>query len=243
MRYSNHFIAAAVAGLATAALSTGALAQKADEAAIRAAAAAAGITDPDAIAQLINPKLSGVGLEQWGCRPTDKVYGSDNFAFEGFRYGGCLARGADKNPDAFGVLVKAAQATGTYRNNAYGFRNGPNGWIVLGDTTALARVMGSGTWMGETNAGVRIDYDLRIPAVRLQITHADGKQDIWVTTDPRKHPTGRNMHLEQPELFGDGPLDGYVQATWKEEPAGVYAGASDMSSEELLAIAYLQPQG
>ena len=34
-----------------------------------------------------------------------------------------------------------------------------------------------------------------------------------------------------------------VEVTWKEEPAGVYAGPSDMSSQELLAMAYLMPSG
>ncbi len=242
MRYST-YIAAMLAGVATAALSTGAFAQSApDAAAIAAAAKAAGVTDPDAVRQVVKPAAGLAGLEQYGCAASDKVYGEDHFAFDGFRYGGCLARGAENNPDALRALIKAAQSTGQFRNNAYGFANGPNGWLVLGDTTAFSRVVGKGQWMGQ-DADLRLEWDYRIPAVRLYVTGADGKENIWVTTDPRKPPGGRTGHLEQPDIYGDGALDGVQQVTWMEEPAGVYAGPSKMPSNELLAIAYTLPSG
>ncbi len=261
MRFSKYLVAAALAGVAAAAVSTGTLAQ-AQKApppsveAIRAAATAAGITDPDAVIQLEdfmgqhNP--TGVacalgrgecGLHARGCVPSDKVYGEQAFSLDGFRFGGCLARGADKNTDALRVLIKAAQATGQFRNNAYAFAGGNAvSYLILGDSTAFSRVVGKGQWMGQ-DADLRLEWDYRIPAARLYVTGADGKESIFVTTDPRKPPTGRIGHLEQPEIFGNGPVEGLQQVTWMEEPAGVYAGPSKMPSNELLAIAYALPSG
>jgi hypothetical protein len=101
---------------------------------------------------------------------------------------------------------------------------------------------GSGTWNGEP-AKVRLDFDYRVPGVRLFVTKPDGTQDITVVADSRKSPTGRLGHLEQPELFGAGPLDGVKLAAWKEKPMGVYSGPATMAPEDVLALAYLLPSG
>jgi hypothetical protein len=237
MRYGNFLVAVAVAGLATAAVATSALAQAG---AAPPSVNAGPVTDPDAILQLNNAKLAGGGIEQRGCVASDKVYGDDTVAIDGYKYGGCLARGADKNLAAMRVLIEAAQATGQFRNNAYGFATQLAYYLVLGDTTTMMRIEGSGTWQGQ-KVDVRMDWDYRVPGVRFYITHADKSQDITVAADPRNNPAGRTGHREQPELFGNGAKNGVMLASWKEKPAGVYAGAADMSPQELLVLAYLMP--
>jgi hypothetical protein len=156
------------------------------------------------------------------------------------------------------AIVRVAQAIGAFRNNAYGFAGTYNGWLVVGDTVANVLQIGSGTWMGG-EALVRMEFDLRIPGVRLHIQRPDGSSDIQVAADPRVSPSGRTGHYEQPEIFGDGPLDGVVLAAWKEEPvevprpfesytpgasnAGTFAGQADMTPQQLLALAFMQPIG
>ncbi len=206
MRHSKHFIAASLAGLAAAALATGALAQT--------------VADVDA------------DNHQRGCVETDKLMGDKFIVVDGYRYGGCLPKGAENNLDAVRLLIKAANGLGQLRDNRYG--GGAVRYLVLGDTTPKMRIVGAGTWMGQP-ADVRLEWDYRVPGVRFFVTHADKSQDIWVTADPRKPVTGGTGHLDQPELFGKGPVDGVVEVTWKEKPLGVYAGASDMSSQELLS--------
>jgi hypothetical protein len=248
MRYSNQIVAAAVAGLVSAALTTGAAAQaggapRFDADGIEKLARAQGLTDPDAIAQLrSNAGLGLSGIEQRGCVSSDKVYGQNFFEVDQYKFGGCLARGADKNLDAMRVLIKAAQATGHFRNNAYGFAGGYNQWLVLGDTSANWSTAGSGTWKGQM-VKVRFDFDYRVPGARLYITPANGQTQITVASDPRVKATGRSGYLEQPEIFGDGPLNGVQLAAWKEKTPGVYGGPADMTPQEVLVLAYLHPAG
>jgi hypothetical protein len=141
------------------------------------------------------------------------------------------------------VLIKASQATGQFRNVAYGFAAQVAVHLVIGDTTPSMRVEGAGTWQGE-NVKVRLDWDYRVPGARLFITHANGSQDIFVAANPTVSPTGRLGHLEQPELFGNGdmgPVNPTALVAWKEKPLGVYSGASDMSPQDMLALVYLMP--
>jgi len=180
-------------------------------------------------------------MDQRGCEASDKVIGNKPVPIDGYLYGGCLAKGADQNLDAVRVLIKASQATGQFRNVAYGFATTIATYLIIGDTSPMMRVEGKGSWQGENNVKVRMDWDYRVPGVRLYVTHANGTQDITVMADPRVSPTGRIGHLEQPELFGNGPLNGVQLATWKEKPAGVYAGTSEASGQELLAVEYLMP--
>jgi hypothetical protein len=246
MRYSNYLLGAAVAGLVAAAATAAALAQaggaaRFDADGIERLARAQGLTDPDAIAQLrANAGLGLSGIEQRGCVSSDKVYGQNFIEVDQYKFGGCLARGADKNLDALRVLIKAAQATGHFRNNAYGFAGGYNQWLVLGDTSANWSTAGSGTWKGE-QVKIRYDFDYRVPGARLYITRANGNTDIYVATDPRVKPTGRTGYLEQPEVFADGPLQGVQLAAWKEKTPGVYAGPSDMTPQEIMVLMYLHP--
>jgi hypothetical protein len=246
MRYSNYLAAAAVVGLATAGATSGAFAQAAPATPAPAvpAASAAGANDPDVQIQLQHPGLysAGItGLDQRGCETSDKVIGSKPVPIDGYLYGGCLAKGADKNLDAVRVLIKASQATGQFRNVAYGFATTVATYLVIGDSSTSMRVEGQGSWQGENNVKIRMDWDYRVPGVRFYVTHANGTQDITVMADPRVSPTGRVGHLEQPELFGNGPLNGVQLATWKEKPAGVYSGPSDANAQEMLVLEYLMP--
>jgi len=253
MRYQNYLIAAAVAGFATA-VATSAWTQSGAPAAAPAAPGVpsttgpgtnlTGVNDPDVQIQLQNPKVysAGItGLDQRGCQASEKVIGNQPIPIDGYLYGGCLAKGADKNLDAVRVLIKASQATGQFRNVAYGFATTVATYLIIGDTSSAMRVEGTGAWQGENNVKVRMDWDYRVPGVRLYVTHANGGQDIIVVSDPRVSPTGRVGHLEQPELFGSGPINGVQLATWKEKPAGVYAGTSDADTQQILALEYLMP--
>jgi hypothetical protein len=218
MRYRNYLAAASLAALATAAFANGAAAQS----------------------QADLAKEYNADNHQRGCAATDKVYGSKFFVLDDRRYGGCLPIGADKNADAVRVLIKVAQSTGQWRDNQYG--GGASRYLVLGDTTPKKRIVGTGTWNG-AKADVRMEWDYRIPAVRFYVTGADKKTEIWAASDPRVKPGGQTGHLEQPELFGGGAIAGVQLAAWKEQTPGVYGGASSMTAEELLTLAYLMPSG
>jgi hypothetical protein len=177
--------------------------------------------------------------QQRGCMGTDKVYGEKFIVIDGFRYGGCLPVGADKNLDAVRVLIKAAQGTGQWRDNRYG--GGGERYLVIGDTSAKKQILGKGTWMGQP-ATIRMDWDLRIPGIRVQVTRGT-TTDIWTVTDPRVKPGGETGNIEQPELFKATPRPTAQLVAWKESKPGTYAGPSDMTAEDLLVLAYLTPAG
>jgi hypothetical protein len=218
MPYGNHIFAAAVAGLALAALTNEAAASQLNS-----------------VARELN-----ANNEQRGCVGTDKVLGEKFIVVDGRRYGGCLPVGADKNLDALRVLIKASQATGQWRDNQYG--GGAERYLVIGDTSTKKSIVGTGTWNGQ-QASVRMDWDYRIPGVRFYVTRQGQPPQIWVASDPRVPPTGPTGYLEQPELFGGGARTGVQLAAWKEQPVGKYAGASDMPADELVTLAYLMPSG
>jgi hypothetical protein len=250
MRFSSYLVPAALAGLAATAWVTIAASQgaqqgpsRAEQDAVEALARSQGVTDPDAILQLRQRRGNSLaGIEQRGCVSSPKVLGEQWIEIDGYRYGGCLARGVDKNLDAARVLIKAAQATGMYRNNAYGFAAGYNQWLVLGDTAPNWLTVGKGTWKGQP-AEIRYEWDYRIPGARLFITRPGGAREITVATDPRDKPTGRTGRFEQPELFGDGPQDNVLLVAWKEKSPGVYGGPADMTPEEVLVLSWLMPAG
>lgn len=89
---------------------------------------------------------------------------------DGYRYGGQLPVGADKNLDALRVLIKATDSMGQLRANHAGGAQ----WLLLGDTTAAWMIDGDGKWNG-VDSHVQIGWDYRIPGIRAQITSADGK--------------------------------------------------------------------
>jgi hypothetical protein len=219
MPYGNQLFAAALAGLAVAALTSSASA-----------------SSLNSVARELN-----ANNEQRGCAATDKVLGDKFIVVDGRRYGGCLPVGSDKNIDAVRVLIKAATATGQWRDNQYG--GGAERYLVIGDTSPKKSIVGAGTWNGQ-QASIRMDWDYRIPGVRFYVTRQGAPAQISVVSDPRVPPTGPTGHIEQPELFGKGGARQGVQlAAWKEQPVGKYAGPSDIPGEELLTLAYLMPSG
>src|SRR5206468_507407 len=48
-------------------------------------------------------------------------------------------------------------------------------------------------------------------------------------------------YLDQPELFGNGPLNGTTLAAWTEKTPGVYGGTTQMASQDMLALITLMP--
>jgi hypothetical protein len=97
-----------------------------------------------------------------------EVLGNKPIGVDGYRYGGQLVAGADKNLDALRVLIKAADGTGMVRLGP------PRNYLVLGDTTNALRINGTGTYNGQ-QAHVVMDWDYRYPGVRLNVQSPDGK--------------------------------------------------------------------
>ena len=60
-----------------------------------------------------------------------KVLGAMPIVVDGYKYGGQLPIGADKNLEPLKMLIKAADAMGQLRDNSYGGAL----YLVLGDTT------------------------------------------------------------------------------------------------------------
>ncbi len=248
----KYMLAAAAAALAAAGVYgvAQAAAPAAPAAAAPAAAApaagAAGLSDPDVKILLANPqKFIGLNaLDQRGCETSDKVIGTTPVAIDGYLYGGCLQKGAEKNLDAVRVLLKATEGTGQFRNVAYGFATTAAVFLVVGDTVPAMRMEGAGTWSGE-KVKVRIDWDYRVPGGRLFLTRgtaANAQPEISVFADPRRPVTGRIGHLEQPELFGSGPINGVQLVGWQEKTLGVYtAGNTTISPADMWALTALMP--
>jgi hypothetical protein len=107
-----------------------------------------------------------------------EVVGTKPLSVDGYRYGGKLVVGADKNLDALRVLIKAAEGTGMVRLGLEA-----RTFLGLGDTTNALRINGTGTYNGE-QARVIMDWDYRYPGVRLHVQTPDGKtKEINVVRD------------------------------------------------------------
>jgi hypothetical protein len=140
------------------------------------------------------------------------LLGPKFIAVDGYKYGGGLPVGVDKNLDALRVLIKAADAMGQLRDNQYGGSQ----YLVLGDTTNAMRMVANGKVNGQP-AHVVIDWDLRVPGIRIDVQSPDGKT--------------RNVQVAAKKL------------AWDESSPGIYGGPAQTSVEERLAIAYLMPSG
>src|SRR5665213_2481966 len=139
--------------------------------------------------------------------------GAKPVAIDGYKYGGGLAVGADMNLEAVRVLIKTADAMGQLRDNQYGGST----YLVIGDTTNAMRMVANGIWNG-LMAHVVIDWDLRVPGVRIDVQSPDGKAHTDVEV-------------------ADGKL------AWDESSPGIYKGPALTSAQERLVIAYLMPSG
>jgi hypothetical protein len=167
--------------------------------------------------RMIAASLAGVGLAalaagasaQTTPAPASQYVGSNFIPIDGFRYGGLIPVGADKNLDVLKVLIEVADAMGQLRDNQYGGST----HLVLGDTTPSKRIVGEGTWNGE-KVTLRMDWDYRVPGVRIETTKANKSVDIQVAA---------------------GKL------AWDEKTPGVFGGAAKTSVNERLVLAYLMP--
>ena len=136
--------------------------------------------------------------------------GAKPVAIDGYKYGGGLAVGADMNLDAVRVLIKTADAMGQLRDNQYGGST----YLVLGDTTNAMRIDADGTWNG-AKSHVVLDWDYRVPGVRLDVTSADGKT--------------RAVTVAAGNL------------AWDEKTPGVFGGQAATSVNERLIVPMLMP--
>jgi hypothetical protein len=139
-----------------------------------------------------------------------EVLGGKPITFDNFKYGGNLPVGSDKNADALRALIKASDAMGQLRDNQYG----GSLYLVLGDTTNAMRVNADGTWNG-AKVHVVLDWDYRVPGVRLDVSSADGKT--------------RMIQVAANNL------------AWDEKTPGVFGAQATNPVAERLVIAYLMP--
>jgi hypothetical protein len=140
------------------------------------------------------------------------VLGSNYVVIDGARYGGRLPVGTDKNLDAVRELINVANAMGQVRDNAYAAST----YLVIGDTSAGMRMKADGTWNG-AKAHVVLDWDFRVPGVRVDATSADGKsRTITVAAGNR---------------------------AWDEKTPGVFGGQAQTSVNERLIVPMLMPEG
>jgi hypothetical protein len=141
--------------------------------------------------------------------PASPYVGSNLIIIDGYKYGGLIPVGADKNMDVLKVLIKVADAMGQLRDNQYGGAT----HLVLGDTTPSKRIVGEGTWNGE-KVTLRMDWDYRIPGVRIETTRANNSKEILVAA--------KNL-------------------AWDEKSPGTFGGAAKTPANERLMLAYLMP--
>jgi hypothetical protein len=139
-----------------------------------------------------------------------KTYGGSWIVVDGYKYGGQLPVGADKNVDPLRMLIKVADSLGQLRDNSYGGAL----YLVIGDTSNAMRVNAAGTWNGQ-KANVVLDWDYRVPGVRLDVQSPDGKT--------------RAVTVAANNL------------AWDEKTPGVFGAKAGTSAAERLVIPYLMP--
>ena len=136
-------------------------------------------------------------------------------AVDGYFYQ--LPEGAEKNMEAVSALVAASNGMGmsriaTWQNN---ITEGDGGRSCVGCTTDFFEYKGTGTYQGQTAQVVSLKFDYRIPAVRADVTTADGTRTVKVAK-------------------GD--------LTWDESTPGVLKGKSDeTAAERLIPVLMLPP--
>jgi hypothetical protein len=114
-----------------------------------------------------------------------------------------LPAGAAKNVDAVKVLIAAAEAQGMIRNIVR----------IVGDSAMMVQYRATGTMAGE-KVSLTVGLDYRLPAVRMDVTHADKTREITVAS-------------------GD--------LSWDEVTPGVFKQAGKTSAAERLMPLWLLP--
>src|SRR5260221_5460468 len=99
------------------------------------------------------------------------VIGAKPVVIDGYKYGGMLPVGSEKNLEAVRLLIKAADAMGQLRDNGPAPISYPAGttagnvYLVLGDTTLGLCIDADGNWNGP-KSHVVMDWDYGTPAIR-----------------------------------------------------------------------------
>jgi hypothetical protein len=119
---------------------------------------------------LMAASLAVIAATAMAATATAAVLGAMPIVVDGYKYGGNLPVGSDKNMEALRVLIKAADSMGQLRDNQYGGSQ----YLVIGDTTNAMRMNATGTWNGQ-KANVVIDWDYRVPGIRQDVQSPDGK--------------------------------------------------------------------
>jgi hypothetical protein len=159
---------------------------------------------------LIAASVAILAATAFAATASAELLGAKPIVVDGYKYGGNLPVGSDKNLDALKVLIKAADSMGQLRDNQYG----GSLYLVLGDTTNAMRINADGTWNGQ-KAHVVLDWDYRVPGVRLDVTSPDGKtRAITVAAN---------------------------NLAWDEKTPGVFGGQAQTSAAERLVVPYLMP--
>jgi hypothetical protein len=114
-----------------------------------------------------------------------------------------LPKGAADNVDAVRVLIAAAQAQGMIRNIIR----------VVGDSAMGIQYRATGT-MGGESVSLTLGFEYRLPALRLDVTHADKSRTITIAS---------------------GNL------SWDETTPGVFLQAGKTSAAERLLPLWLMP--
>ncbi len=146
---------------------------------------------------------------------TAEIVGKKFLVIDGYKYGGMLPVGADKNLDAVRVLIRAADAMGQMRDHQYAPDRSVDGYyLVLGDTTLAMRIDANGIWDGQPSHVV-FDWDYGFPAVRIDVANSDKKS-------------------RQIMVAANG-------LAWNKSEPGIYAGPAKTSAKERLVLGYLMP--
>jgi hypothetical protein len=111
-----------------------------------------------------------------------------------------LPAGSDKNLAAVRALIAASDALGMTRRGGSCLANSN----CLGTTTASHEYRATGTWMGQKVDLVVVDFDYRIPAIRVDVTTPDKKRSGKVAAE---------------DLVWDESSPGYFSGTSTEKPA------------------------
>ncbi len=134
---------------------------------------------------------------------------ADRTNIDGYYYE--LPKGSDANLDAVRALILASDGMGQTRRGSNAAGSTTNS---LGGITASYEYKGSGTFNGAKADVVSIHFDYRIPAVRTDVTYADGKRVVTVAADG---------------------------VTWDESTPGLFSAASKESVADRLLPVYLLP--
>ena len=132
-------------------------------------------------------------------------------AIDGYKY--YLPEGSENNLEAVRALIAASDGLGMTRRSRGQIPNG-NNQNCLGCSTASYEYKGSGTYAGQKADVMSIHFDYRIPAVRTDVTFADGTRMVTVAANG---------------------------LTWDESIPGVFAKDSDAAAADRLLEVYLLP--